>query len=347
MKEYSSRRDVVSDLLRMCSQKYGDPEILKMPFTIGDRGADPNQPPVYMSCHNRDTHPEWEEFCGPGHTFHKWNLLPDTFEETTKKIANEGQKSPIIDKIGWYGNISTTSEAPEGHTRLKLKEIADSLPDFFEVVNASKTAHKTLPELVRDYRYLIDVGGNGYSGRVKYLLFSGRPLLMVDRLYVEYFHSDLIPYVHYIPVKMDLSDLLEKERWMRENEGKCQEIAQSAFDFAVANFSKEKILERAFQVYKKLKEQSEAPRLSPEIYEDENVRAEVIKGNFPDRFKAFVSSKKQLFVTRTDRFSGWGQDIRVMVEDKNTGKKHEIKMGSSQSQTKSTTIYQYLQPKSE
>jgi len=248
------RREAVTELFHLCAQKYGEPDVLKMPFTVSDRGADPNRPPVYMSCHNKDTHPHWEDFCGPGHTFHKWNLLPETFEETTRQIALAGKEKPTIGKVGWYGNLSTTTEAAEGHVRLKLKDLADANPDLFEVVGASKSSYKTMPELARDYEYLIDVGGNGYSGRLKYLLFSRRPLILVDRLHVEYFHSKLIPHVHYIPVKIDLSDLIEKTKWMRENDKKCKEIAENAFNFSIKNFSKEKILERIFFVYNKIKE---------------------------------------------------------------------------------------------
>lgn len=78
------------------------------------------------------------------------------------------------------------------------------------------------------YRFLIDIGGNGYSGRLKLLLFSRHPLLIVDRDYIEFFHSSLVPYVHYVPVKMDLSDLLEKARWIRDNYEKRLEIAANA-----------------------------------------------------------------------------------------------------------------------
>lgn len=337
-----SRREAVAHLFGLCSQKYGDPDISKMPFTISDRGADPNHPlPVYMSCHNKVTHPHWEDFCGPGHTFHHWNLLPDTFEVTTKKMSEEGKKNPIMDKVGWYGNISTTMDAPGGHVRLKLKELADANPELFDVVDASKTCYKTMSELTRDYRYLIDVGGNGYSGRLKYLMFSRRPLIVVDRLYIEYYHSKLIPYMHYIPVKMDLSDLLDQVGWMKENEQKCSEIASNAFDFATKNFSQEKILERIFYVYNKLIELKDAKNLK-EKYEDKNVKIKLIKGNFQDTFEILITSNKKLFVTRTDKASGWGQNLRVVLEQKNTGREYEIEVGSSSTQTKSMTVEQYI-----
>jgi hypothetical protein len=249
----STRHESVRNLLKMCAEKYGIPDIKGMRFTAADKGANPNRPPVYMSCHDKHKHPHFKDFCGPGHTFYKWNLLPHTFEETARQITNAGLSQPTIDKVGWYGRISCTVTAVEGHTRLHLNHIASKNKDKFDVVNTSRKTYKSMQDLTREYRYLIDVGGNGYSGRLKYLMHSGRPLIVVDRHYVEYFHYDIVPFVHYIPVKTDLSDLLEQEEWMRNNESKCEEIAQNALEFARNNFTKEKILERVFFVYKKMK----------------------------------------------------------------------------------------------
>ena len=111
----------------------------------------------------------------------------------------------------------------------------------------------SLPDLTK-YKYLLDIGGNGYSGRLKYLLYSKRPILLIDRNYVEYFHDDLKPYEHYIPVKMDLSDLLDQVEWMKQNPDKCKEIAQNAYNFAIENFTKEKLIDRIYEVYKNLSE---------------------------------------------------------------------------------------------
>ena len=113
--------------------------------------------------------------------------------------------------------------------------------------------YMSLPELLK-FKYLIDIGGNGWSGRLKYLLFSKRPLLIVDRNYIEYFYNDLIPYTHYIPVKMDLSDLLEKVEWMKTNYEECLNIANNAYNFALSNFTNDKLMKRINEVYTNIKE---------------------------------------------------------------------------------------------
>lgn len=39
-----------------------------------------------------------------------------------------------------------------------------------------------------------------------------------DSIYYEHFYKQLQPWVHYIPFKADLSDLLEKIQWARDHD---------------------------------------------------------------------------------------------------------------------------------
>jgi hypothetical protein len=148
----------------------------------------------------------------------------------------------------------------EYKTRPLLKKIGDDHPELFDifhispvngVINNNINHFLSLPDLIK-YKYLIDIGDNGYSGRLKYLLFSKRPLLVVDRNYIEYFYDDLIPYKHYIPVKNDLSNLLEQINWIKTNPEKSLEIANNAFDYAIDNFTIDKLIDRVYYVYNNL-----------------------------------------------------------------------------------------------
>lgn len=243
-------------LLDLCSEKYKDKGISKVKIKTGDTGNDSDKL-MYVCCYNQYTQPDQLNFCGPDGSFYKWNVLPNSFEDLTYEISKRSLETPCKNKVGWYGNIHTTKLAWGGHNRKILKEIGDKNKDKFEIVQSTVNSKnsKTLPDLVSHYRYLIDIGGNGYSTRLKYLLFSRRPLLLVDRAHVEYFNCELKPYVHYIPVKMDLSDLIEKTLWMFDNNEKCKEVSENAFEFASKNFSLDLILERIYQVYKNLEKE--------------------------------------------------------------------------------------------
>jgi hypothetical protein len=41
-----------------------------------------------------------------------------------------------------------------------------------------------------------------------------------------WFSEFIIPFVHYIPIKYDLSDLIEKIEWVNENDGLAKKIAE-------------------------------------------------------------------------------------------------------------------------
>ena len=246
-----------------CSEKYGKEEIKNINYNANDRGNENENDKQYSMCYNKNN-PNLKKYCGPDWVFYHWpsaNILH--FEETKNNIMLEYNKNPIpsIEKVGWFGNIySPLNDVIEYKTRPLLKKIGDENPELFDIVHISPIHgiinnnipnYLSLPDLIK-YKYLIDIGGNGYSGRLKLLLFSKRPLLLVDRDYVEYFHDDLIPYIHYIPVKNDLSDLLEQINWMKLNPEKSLEIADNAFNYAINNFNIDNLLDRIFIVYNNL-----------------------------------------------------------------------------------------------
>lgn len=218
----------------------------KTKFNSSDRGSEN----VYNFSYDKVTQPHLENTCGPDWTFVSWPSAGiDSFDETVEKIKRAGQKDALLEKVGWHGNIySASQDVPESHTRPLLKKLSEENQDLLDVTHVDgheiKTKGTSLPELVRNYKYVLDIGGNGYSGRLTYLLFSNRPLLFVDRDHVQYYVKDLEPYVHYVPVKRDLSDLVDQIKWMRANEEECQKIAKNALEFAETNFTREKILQR-------------------------------------------------------------------------------------------------------
>jgi len=257
------RINSIQYFLNKCAKKYNDNKISKIDFNCNDRGNENEDHKQYSMCYNKNN-PNLEKFCGPDCFFYNWpsaNIF--SFEDTKNQIILASEKEPTIDKVGWYGNInSPLFGVIEYHTRPLLKQIGDQNPDLFDIyhippnpnngiINENIHNYMSLPDLMK-YKYLIDIGGNGWSGRLKWLLFSKRPLLLVDRNYIEYFYNDLIPYEHYIPVRMDLSDLIEQVEWMKDNYDDCLQIANNAFEYAVQNFTEEKFLERVYYVYKNI-----------------------------------------------------------------------------------------------
>jgi hypothetical protein len=245
----------IQKLFSRCAEYYQDQAIARMPFNTKDRGSDRLE---YSMAYHRD-HPERRRFCGPDFAFVHWpSAHIHHFPDTRDAILAASRLAPTIDKVGWFGNIwspdLTDTHVIEVQTRplLHLRGYENSQwMDIVHVARGQPNPPLSLPELCR-YRYLIDIGGNGYSGRLKYLLFSKRPLLLVDRIYVEYFHHELIPYVHYVPVKMDLSDLVEKVLWLRNHPQEGEAMAAAAQEFALQEFTEQKLIERVASVFQSI-----------------------------------------------------------------------------------------------
>lgn len=96
------------------------------------------------------------------------------------------------------------------------------------------------------YKYIINIDGHSASNRFSYLLQSGCLILNVESHYVignqRWYNHLLKPYVHYVPIKYDLSDLEEIILWCRNNDNKCKKIVNNAKDLYDEYFTKDKLM---------------------------------------------------------------------------------------------------------
>lgn len=73
-----------------------------------------------------------------------------------------------------------------------------------------------------NYRYLLDIDGNAFSGRF-YAFLASKSLVYKMALFQEWHKDWLKPWVHYIPLSLQGDDWLESVRYFaREEEGKIQ-----------------------------------------------------------------------------------------------------------------------------
>ncbi|KAF8191966.1 glycosyl transferase family 90-domain-containing protein [Mycena galopus ATCC 62051] len=91
--------------------------------------------------------------------------------------------------------------------------------------------HSLPREAVHKFKYALDVDGNTFSGRFLGLLKSGS-LVFKSTAFQEHFSDWLRPYEHYIPVKVDLSDLVDRVQWAREHDEEARLIQQRGMLFA-------------------------------------------------------------------------------------------------------------------
>ena len=92
---------------------------------------------------------------------------------------------------------------------------------------------KMTPDQMAGYRYQIDIGGGGgttWTGTIQKMAMPGL-LFHHSTVTKDYIHDRMKPYIHYVPVKADLSDLKEKYDWAEANPKAANLIAAQGTQF--------------------------------------------------------------------------------------------------------------------
>lgn len=89
----------------------------------------------------------------------------------------------------------------------------------------------SLDEMLK-YKYQISISGNDKDSGLNWKLASKSLVLMsIPKIESWLMEGLLEPYVHYVPLKDDYSDLDIILEWCRSNDNKCQEIVENANKF--------------------------------------------------------------------------------------------------------------------
>lgn len=106
-----------------------------------------------------------------------------------------------------------------GSCALELCDQLDRLYDWRKMQTLQEAGH---------YKYVFDIDGHGWSGRFKRLITSNA-LPFKATIYPEWFMDRVAPWVHYVPVQVDLSDLYDTFTFFRggpDGEGAHEELAK-------------------------------------------------------------------------------------------------------------------------
>jgi len=159
---------------------------------------------------------------------------------------NEIEWEKKSEKLFWRGRDSRRE-------RLKLVEMGQNFP---EMINASITAYFFFREEESrlgksahvsffnffDHKYQFNIDGTVAAYRLPYLLAGNAVVFKQESPYYEHFYSELLPWVHYIPVAHDLSDLLDRIKWAKENDEKVKQISINSQNFVMKHLLPHNIL---------------------------------------------------------------------------------------------------------
>jgi hypothetical protein len=151
-----------------------------------------------------------------------------------------------LSKVVWRGSLSAANDDLQS-VRWRLCRLATesqspvldvglvSMPSRNDHLNLSWSdvggQASSIPQVdFQKYVAIIDVDGNSWSSRFGELLCYNSVVLKVEPAFVEYFYPDLQPWVHYIPVQGDLTDLVKLSEYALDprNNDTIQGIIQRA-----------------------------------------------------------------------------------------------------------------------
>ena len=135
----------------------------------------------------------------------------------------------------WIG-LSYTILTQQGHDELPWIDVRFAsngkfnhyLHSIFEQKGIRVTADPVDPYEMSQYRYQIDLAGGGgttWDGTLTKLLMPGL-LFHHETPFKDWFYDAMIPWVHYVPINTDLSNLWDQFIWAERNGG--QDIAERA-----------------------------------------------------------------------------------------------------------------------
>mgnify|MGYP003950136359 FL=1 len=211
--EFEHRSRYTKKLAELCVEKYNINYDFE--FTVHTHDHESPEPNAYSFCTINKKYDE----CFPSFMFMGWPSSGCEDYEKTRTSFTTTQ--PLSEHIGWRGITSSNVRQSFLDLFKHNKNIfdidvihwAEKSPHFpFAMSDTGYKKTKNLlsyQDMINKWKYLIDIEGNGFSGRLPMLLNTCRIVFIVDRPWHEFWYDKLEPWVNHIPVKRDLSDLEE------------------------------------------------------------------------------------------------------------------------------------------
>ena len=88
-------------------------------------------------------------------------------------------------------------------------------------------------DIKKKFKYFINLPGHTYCTKIYTMLFCKRLIFYIEPKLKFDWENNLKPWIHYVPVKYDLSDLEERYKWAENNPEKVEEIVNNAFNYGM------------------------------------------------------------------------------------------------------------------
>ena len=147
-----------------------------------------------------------------------------------------------------------------GLSNIRMRPTVDVKNDTLEVPNPEYLREFIRPvvsmkEQAQGWKYVVHIAGHVEAFRLSCELGYGCVILLVDNPWTTYFKSMLVPFVHYVPIKSDMSDLMDNVRNLQENDSLAKNIARNAFLFYRNSMQRDDVLDSSARIIRKCSHQ--------------------------------------------------------------------------------------------
>lgn len=222
--------------------------------------------------------PTYEDWNRVQHKENKWfprsrqeyNYIFDILWENKKNIAvfrgsSTGEGVTIDDnqrlKLVYISNQNDNNKYIDaGITRWNIRPKKLFGKKYLQTLEIDKLpftlSNKLDPKEQSAYKYIIHVDGHVSAFRLSYTLSMNSVVLLVESDWKAWYSNLIKPYIHYIPIKKDMSDLLDKIIWCQNNDLECKNITSNALEFYNKYLQKDGIFDYFQQLLINLKKQT-------------------------------------------------------------------------------------------
>ncbi len=253
------------NFIKECNEKYplpdgvyllstGDALVLRndgkepWPSVVGDKPLMSGDYPTHIPIINNSSGINYLDIPIPN--YDDWELVKDKpYESTVVDFDLEWKQKE--EKVIFRGAATGCGFTPYTNTRLKAAVLGQKFPKLLDtgIVKAQKKLQGTFKEGAgyidlyklkiqtvnfvpfeeqSKYKYILHLDGNVAAYRLAKSMLLGSVILLQETGSRVWFQHMLIPYVHYVPVKEDLSDLISQTKWCISNDQECKRIAENS-----------------------------------------------------------------------------------------------------------------------
>lgn len=195
-----------------------------------------------------------------------YDILLPTYDLTQSTLEMQGRVS--LDVLSVFGSQKWDLDSKEvlgfwrgrdsHEMRLKLAELSLKHPHFLnasitqyfffrdKMEQLGQSKHISFTDFFR-YRYLISIDGTVAAYRFPYLMAGNSLILKQNSEYMEHFYYWLIPNVHYVPISLNLDDLIPTLKKIIESDFK-KDAKSLTFQHEIINNARQFVLDHLMPV---------------------------------------------------------------------------------------------------